>query len=186
MSLVGPYQRMVHATALSLTGNKDDAEDMVQSALLKALCHLDQFRRESRFGTWLIQITINEVRMRKRKDRRVEMIPIGYTAEDDMNYVPKDFQDWREIPSEALERAEIRESLVKALAELAQHYREVFVLRDIQERSVTETASVLGVSRSAVKTRLHRARLLLRDLLAPGFGLDRLAWNVREVRRPWE
>ena len=187
MALVRPYQRTVYATALSLLGNKEDAEDMVQNALLKALSCLSQFRRESMFGTWLVQITINEVRMRRRRDRRLEMVSLGFTPEDEKNYVPKDFQDWREIPSEALERREIREMLLKALGSIAQHYREAFVLRDIQELSIAQTATILGISPGAVKTRLHRARLMLRDILAPGFGQDgRLGWNVREIRRPWE
>jgi len=186
MALVGPHQRTVYATALSLLGNKDDAEDVVQNALLKAFSRLSQFRRESAFGTWLIQITINEVRMRWRRDRRVEMISLGNTSDDDATYVPMDFQDWREIPSEALERIEVRETLLKALASIAQRYREAFVLRDIQELSITETASVLGISRGAVKTRLRRARLMLRDILAPGLGQDgRLGWSVREVTKPW-
>jgi RNA polymerase sigma-70 factor (ECF subfamily) len=187
MELVRPYQRTVYATALSLLANKDDAEDVVQNALLKGFSRLSQFRRESAFGTWLIQITINEVRMKWRRDRRVEMISLGHTSDDDANYVPRDFQDWREIPSEALERAEVRETLLKALASIAQHYREAFVLRDIQELTITETASVLGISRGAVKTRLRRARLMLRDILAPGLGQDgRLGWCVREVTKPWE
>ncbi len=186
MALVRPHQRTVYATALSLLGNKDDAEDVVQNALLNAFSHLNQFRRESAFGTWLIQITINEVRMRWRKDRRAEMISLGHASDGDANYIPRDFQDWREIPSEALERAEVRETLLKALASIAQHYREAFVLRDIQELSITETASVLGISRGAVKTRLRRARLMLRDILAPGLGQDgRLGWSVREVTKPW-
>ena len=187
MALVRPYQRTVYATALSLLGNNEDAEDIVQNALLKALSRLSQFRRESMFGTWLVQITINEVRMRRRRDRRLEMVSLGFTPEDEKNYVPKDFQDWREIPSEALERTEIREMLLKALGSIAQHYREAFVLRDIQELSIAQTATILGISRGAVKTRLHRARLMLRDILAPGFGQDgRLGWSVREIRRPWE
>src|ERR1700722_8763538 len=113
MELVRPHQRTVYATALSLLANKGDAEDVVQNALLKGFSRLNQFRRESAFGTWLIQITINEVRMRWRRDRRVEMISLGHTSDDDANYVPKDFQDWREIPSEALERTEVRETLLK-------------------------------------------------------------------------
>jgi RNA polymerase sigma-70 factor (ECF subfamily) len=187
LDLVRPYQRTVYATAFSLIGNKEDAEDIVQSALLIAFSRLSQFRRESKFGTWLIQITINEVRMRKRRERRVQVISVGYTGAEEASYVPKDFQDWREIPSEALERSEIRAALLKALATLGQHYREAFVLRDIQELSITETATALGISRAAVKTRLHRARLMLRDILAPGLGQGgSLRLSAREVRRPWE
>jgi RNA polymerase sigma-70 factor (ECF subfamily) len=125
--------------------------------------------------------------MRKRRERRVQVISVGFTGAEEASYVPKDFQDWREIPSEALERSEIRAALLKALATLAQHYREAFVLRDIQELSITETATALGISRAAVKTRLHRARLMLRDILAPGLGLGgSLRLRALEVRRPWE
>jgi RNA polymerase sigma-70 factor (ECF subfamily) len=187
MALVRPYQRTVYAMALSLSRNKEDAEDIVQSALLKALSRLSQFRRESMFGTWLVQITINEVRMRRRKDRRIEMLSLGFTPEDKTNYVPKDFQDWREIPSEALERMEIRETLLRALASIAERYREAFVLRDVHDLSIADTATILGISRGAVKTRLHRARLMLREILAPGLSENgRLAWSTREAQKPWE
>ncbi len=189
LELIRPYERTVYATALSLVGNKDDVEDVVQTAMLKGLSKLSQFRREAAFGTWLVQITINEVRMRKRKERRVEMLSL--TPKQDENgerdYAPRDFEDWREIPSEALERAEVRDVLMKALSSLELDYREAFVLRDIHELSITDTAQILGISRGAVKTRLHRARLRLRDILSPGYGQDgRLGWSLREARNPWE
>jgi RNA polymerase sigma-70 factor, ECF subfamily len=189
LELIRPYERTVYATALSLVGNKDDVEDVVQTAMLKGLSKLSQFRREAAFGTWLVQITINEVRMRKRKERRVEMVSL--TPKQDENgerdYAPRDFEDWREIPSEALERAEVRDVLMKALSSLELDYREAFVLRDVHELSITDTAQILGISRGAVKTRLHRARLRLRDILSPGYGQDgRLGWSLREARNPWE
>ena len=102
-------------------------------------------------------------------------------------YIPKDFADWREIPSEALERNEIREALGKALTSLEEHYRLTFILRDVNELSITETASVLGISPAAVKSRLRSARLMLRDILSPGLqngGHVDLAF--KEVRKPWE
>jgi len=87
----------------------------------------------------------------------------------------------------ALERVEVREALVNALASLAQHYREAFVLRDMHELSISQTAGILGISPGAVKSRLRRARLMLRDMLAPGLGQDgRLGWTSKEVRKPWE
>jgi len=167
----------------SLLANKEDAEDVAQDALLKALARLNQFRKESTFGTWLIQIAINEARMRNRKQWRIPMLSL---RNDKDAYVPKDFEDWRDIPSTALERVEVRDALVKALGSLAQHYREAFVLRDIHELSISETSAILGISPGVVKSRLRRARLMLRDILAARLGHDgRLGW-ASKVRKPWE
>jgi RNA polymerase sigma-70 factor (ECF subfamily) len=168
--LIRPYERRVYATAFAITRNETDAEDVAQEALLKAFKHLDQFRSEARFSTWLIQITVNEARMRKRKERSSMVEPIEDHQDDEGNYTPRDFADWREIPSETLERKEIRQKLTEALSELGEKYREVFVLRDMQQLSIEQTAKMLNISTAAVKTRLLRARLMLRDLLAPGFG----------------
>jgi RNA polymerase sigma-70 factor (ECF subfamily) len=103
------------------------------------------------------------------------MEPIADRQDEEGNYTPRDFADWREIPSETLERNEVRQKLAEALAELGQIYREVFVLRDMQHLSIEETAKALGISTASVKTRLLRARLMLRDLLAPGLGG---AWSM--------
>jgi RNA polymerase sigma-70 factor (ECF subfamily) len=187
MDLIRPHQRTVYATAFALLVNKQDAEDVAQDALLKALARLNQFRKESTFGTWLIQIAMNEARMRNRKQWRIPMLSLTDDKDGAKAYVPKDFEDWREIPSTALERVETREALVKALCSLARHYREAFVLRDIHELSISETSAVLGISPGAVKSRLRRARLMLRDILAPGLAQDgRLGWVSKEVRKPWE
>jgi len=187
MDLIRPHQRTVYATVFSLLANKEDAEDVAQDTLVKALARLHQFRRESTFGTWLIQIAINEARMRNRKQWRVPMTSLTHNKHDEKADVPKDFEDWRDIPSTALERVEVREALVKALGSLAQHYREAFVLRDIHELSISQTSGLLGISPGAVKTRLRRARLMLRDMLAPGLGQDgKLGWTSKEVRKPWE
>jgi RNA polymerase sigma-70 factor (ECF subfamily) len=165
--LVKPYERRVYGTALVLLRNEADAEDVAQEAILKAFTHLRQFRGESRFSTWLIQITVNEARMRQRKQHADLFEPIGESQDEEAGYTPRDFADWREIPSEALERSELRTLLAKALASLAQKYREVFLLRDVEHMSIDETAKALGISIPSVKTRLLRARLMLRDLLAP-------------------
>jgi RNA polymerase sigma-70 factor (ECF subfamily) len=187
MDLVRPHQRMVYATVFSLLANKEDAEDVAQDTLVKSLARLHQFRRESSFGTWLVQIAINETRMRNRKQWRVPMMSLTQNKHDEKADVPKDFEDWREIPSTVLERVEVREALVKALSSLAQHYREAFVLRDIHELSISQTSATLGISPGAVKSRLRRARLMLRDMLAPGLGqYGRLGWTSKEVRKPWE
>ena len=187
MDLIRPHQRTVYATVFALLANKENAEDVAQDASLKALARLNQFRRESSFGTWLIQIAINEARMRNRKQWRIPMLSLTDDKDDAKPYVPKDFEDWREIPSTALERVEVRDALVKALGSLAQHYREAFVLRDIHELSISEASAILRISPGAVKSRLRRARLMLRDILAPGLGQDGgLGWASKEVRKPWE
>jgi len=167
--LVRPYERQVYVIALTILRNEADAEDIVQEALLKAFTHLAQFRSESRFSTWLTQIAINEARMKIRRNHVETMRPMDEHENEEGDYTPSNFMDWREIPSEALERKEVREKLVAALGSLAQKYREVFVLRDVQNLSTDETAQALGISSGLVKTRLLRARLMLRDLLASGF-----------------
>jgi RNA polymerase sigma-70 factor, ECF subfamily len=171
-TLVKPYERRVYMTALALLRNQADAEDVAQEAILKAFTHLNQFRGESRFSTWLIQITVNEARMRQRKQHAELFEPIADTPGqgEEGAYTPRDFADWREIPSEALERSELRTLLTRALASLAQKYREVFLLRDVQHLSIEETARMLSISVASVKTRLLRARLMLRDILAPSLA----------------
>ena len=186
--LIQPYERRMYAAAFALLRNQADAEDVAQEAALKAFKHIGQFRAEARFSTWLIQITINEARMWRRKGHAHMMEPIAIREDKDTegNYTPRDFADWREIPSETLERHEVRQKLAEALASLGQIYREVFVLRDMQQLSIEETAKALGISTASVKTRLLRARLMLRDLLAPGLGGS---WSSRlsfeKGTKPW-
>ena len=137
--------------------------------MLKALTNIRQFRAEARFSTWLIQITVNEALMRRRRERTVVMEGIDERPDEESDYAPRDFADWREIPSESLERKEVRQRLAEALATLDRKYREVFVLRDMEQLNIQETAEALGISVASVKTRLLRARLMLRDLLAGGW-----------------
>ena len=184
--LIRPYERRVYAAAFAMLRNETDAEDCAQEAVLKAFKHIRQFRAEARFSTWLIQIAVNEARMRRRKERADLVEPIDKEKNEEGSYMPRDFADWREIPSEVLERKEVREKLAEALASLGQIYREVFVLRDMEQMSIEETANALGISTASVKTRLLRARLMLRDLLAPGLGG---AWSSRlafaKGTKPW-
>jgi len=184
--IVKPYERRIYSTAFAILRNEAEAEDAAQEAVLKALTHIQQFRAEARFSTWLTQITVNEALMRRRKAHAEIMEPIGEREENDGTYTPRDFADWREIPSEVLERKEIRQKLASAVAALAEKYREVFVLRDIQHLSIEDTAEALGISRASVKTRLLRARLMLRDLLSPGLGgtfFSRLPFE--KGTKPW-
>lgn len=184
--LVKPYERRIYTAAFAILRNEAEAEDAAQEAMLKALTHIRQFRAEARFSTWLTQITVNEALMRRRKAHSEIMEPIGERQEEDGTYTPRDFADWREIPSEVLERKEIRQKLASAVAGLAAKYREVFMLRDVQHLSIEETAEALGITQASVKTRLLRARLMLRDLLAPGLGgswFGRLPFE--KGNKPW-
>jgi len=168
--LIRPYEKRVYAAALALLRNEADAEDCAQEAVLKAFKNIRQFRSEAKFSTWLIQIAVNEARMRRRKQRADLIEPIERDQREEGTYAPREFADWREIPSETLERKEVREKLAEALSSIGEIYREVFVLRDMEQLSIEETAKALGISTASVKTRLLRARLMLRELLAPGLG----------------
>jgi RNA polymerase sigma-70 factor (ECF subfamily) len=185
--LVRPYERAIYLTAFSIINNDADAEEVVQEAILKAFKAIGSFRAEAKFSTWLIQITMNEARMKRRKDRRhlFESLDQPKKGEDDGDYIPHDFADWREIPSEALENARLREGLKKGLASLSAKYRQVLILRDIEHLNIAETAKLIGISESAVKTRLLRARLMMRDALAPGFDGAWKKGRQYEKVRPW-
>jgi RNA polymerase sigma-70 factor (ECF subfamily) len=185
--LVRPYERSIYMAAFSVIGNEADAEEVSQEAVLKAYTHLARFRAEAKFRTWIVQITLNEARMKLRKDRRKLYESLDDTCEDqDGDYVPKDYADWREIPSETLQKKELQQALARALASLAPKYREVFVLRDVQKLSIAETARMLDITESSVKTRLLRARLQMRDALAPGID-GSWATGREEYKkvRPW-
>lgn len=167
--LLKPYERMIYVSALSILGNEADAEEAAQESILKAFRALPRFRKESKFSTWLVQIVINESKMKLRKDRRRLYDSLDEaTQSEDGDYIPRDFADWREIPSEALQNQELRQALATALATLPAKYRSVLVLRDVQQLNIRETAEMLGISEANVKTRLSRARLQMRDALAPG------------------
>jgi len=183
--LVRPHERGIYLAALSVLNNDADAEEVVQEAILKAFKALPRFRGDARFSTWIIQITINEARMKLRKDRRhlYDSLDQPRRGEDEGDYVPRDFADWREIPSEALETARLRQALRRALDSLSPKYRQVLVLRDVEHLNIAETAKLLGITEAAVKTRLLRARLIMRDALAPGFdGAWRKGLEYAKVR----
>ena len=184
--LVRPYERLVYVTAISILKNQADAEEVAQEAVLKAFSKLSSFRAECKFSTWLIQITYNEARMRLRKDHRHLYESIDEQLEgSEGDYWPRDFADWRPIPSELLEENETRQALQNALNSLSPTHREIVILRDVQNLSIKDAATILGVSEGIVKTRLHRARLVLRDALAP--GIDG-CWSTRrsyQKVRPW-
>jgi RNA polymerase sigma-70 factor (ECF subfamily) len=186
-SLVQPCERGVFAAAMSILNNPADAEEVAQEAVLKAFSALPRFRGESKFSTWLIQITINEARLKVRKDRKHLYESVDEQKTDEQgDYFPKDYADWREIPSETLHRKELREALQRALNSLPTKYREVLILRDVQHLSIQETAQVLGITEGSVKTRLLRARFQMRDALAPGIdGSWYSGKQEYEKVRPW-
>jgi RNA polymerase sigma-70 factor, ECF subfamily len=166
--LVRPYEKSLYLATYSILQNEQDAEDAAQEAVLKALKNLRNFRAESKFSTWLISIAINEARGRLRHARVLKFESVDEAAEDgEGGFVPALIRDWREVPSEALERKELRELLKSAIASLPEIYREVLILRDVEEMSIAETAAALGVSEGVVKTRLLRARLMMQKILAP-------------------
>lgn len=169
--LVQPHLHALLIVARTILRNLGDAEEVAQESVLKGFCQIQGFRGEAKLSTWLIQITINEAKCRLRKDRRFlyRSLEEPRTANGD-EYSPRDFTDWRELSSEALEHKELRQALEHALASLPEKYREVFTLRDIAHLSADETAQALGLTLGNVKTRLLRARLQMRDALAPGFG----------------
>lgn len=164
--LVRPCERQLFAAAFSILRSQVDAEEVVQEAVLKAFRARSAFRGDCKFSTWLIQITINEAKTRLRKDRRHLFESIEGGKEDEGDYMPRDFADWRPIPSQALEQRELREVLTQALNDLPLNYRLVMVLRDVEQLSIDETARILGISIANVKIRLLRARLRMRDALA--------------------
>jgi len=178
--LIRPYERSVYLMALSLLHNESEAEDAAQEAFIKAYRALGRFRSESRFSTWLISIVLNEARGRLRNKKPGLTDSIDDTA--DSSITPAQLTDWREIPSESLERQEIRTLIRRALSELPVAYREVFVLRELEERNVQETAETLGISVASVKMRLHRARMMLQKQLAPQL---KSAVPVSRRRFPW-
>ncbi|MGE5323199.1 MAG: sigma-70 family RNA polymerase sigma factor [Actinomycetota bacterium] len=171
-TLVSPHLQSIKLISYSILKNSHDTDDVVQETILKAYLHLDQLRAGESFKAWLLRIAGNEARMRIRKDRR----HLYSSVEQDINekpFQPRQFVEWRNIPSEDLQRDEVRTALTAALACLEDGYREVFVLRDVQHLSAAEAGRVLGISEGAVNTRLHRARLQMREHLTPFFKAPR-------------
>jgi RNA polymerase sigma-70 factor (ECF subfamily) len=165
--LIRPYERSVYVMALSYMKNEADAEDVAQEAFLRAILKLSSFRAESKFSTWLISITINEARTRLRRQALVRMEPLDQLPDEDKGISPALLRDWREIPSEAVERDEVRVLIQRAVEQLPEIYRQVFLLRDVEELTINETAEALNISIPTVKVRLHRARMMLQKQLAP-------------------
>jgi RNA polymerase sigma-70 factor (ECF subfamily) len=167
--LVKRYDRKLLRIAQHLTHNREDAEDVVQEAFLKAFQHLDQFRETSKFSTWLIRITLNQSLMKLRKRRPTKEVSIDRDFHSGEENLPIDVADWAPNPEEVYRASELRDILRKTLQELGPGLRIVFVLRDIEGLSLEQTAEALSLSLSAVKARSWRARLQLRERLSKYF-----------------
>ncbi len=166
--LIRPCERPIYLLLHSLLRNEADAEDAAQETVIKVYRNLDRFRGESQFRTWVLSIARNEGlgRLRKLAVRREDSLD-AETDEQTGDYTPAILTSWREVPSIALEQKELWALLRQAIDNLPESYRNIVVLRDIEELDIRETAAVLGISEGAVKVRLHRARALLQRELAP-------------------
>jgi len=172
--LVKSCERRVWAIAWRLVGDREEAENIVQGAFLKAMEALDSFRGEAGFCTWIGRIATNEGLEILRRRRRKDALSLDelVTESDDDGPVPRPelLADWREDPSRSVEREELRLILDRALDTLSPGMRAVFVLRDVEGRSTAETAEALGITETNTKVRLLRARLALREKLTEAFG----------------
>ncbi len=162
--LVNRYERKIFRLAQNITQNREDAEDVIQDAFLKSFEHLSEFQGDSRFYTWLVRIAVNEALMKLRK-RRPNQVSLDDPVKSEDDLMPREIQDWGPTPEQRYAQTELHGILSEVIGQLDPTFRIVFVLRDIEELSTAETAQVLGLSVPAVKSRLLRARLKLRQKL---------------------
>jgi len=170
--LVNKYDRKLFRVAQSVTHNFEDSQDAVQEAFLKAYQHLAEFREASQFSTWLIRITLNESLMKLRKQRVAREVPLDEDSQADKDILTE-VRDWAPNPEQLYWTSELRSILIQTIEEVRPSLRDVFVLRDVEGLSTEQAAVALGLTRSAVKARLWRARLLLRKNLNRYFGKRR-------------
>jgi RNA polymerase sigma-70 factor (ECF subfamily) len=162
--LVNRYEKKIFRLTMNITRNREDAEDAMQDAFMKAYSHLDKFHEDSRFYTWLVRIAANEALMRLRK-RRPNQVSLDEPIESEDDFIPQQIQDWGPSPEQRFAQTEMRDILRNVIEELTPDFRIVFVLRDVEGLSTEETAEAVGISEAAVKSRLLRARLKLRQKL---------------------
>jgi len=166
--LIKPCERAVYFLLLSLLRNEAEAEDAAQETAIKVYRNLHLFRGDSQFRTWVLSIARNEGlgRLRRAENRREDSLD-ALTEDQAGDFTPAILMIWREVPAEALERKELGTLLRQAIEGLPEIYRNVVLLRDIEEMDVREAAAALGITEGAVKVRLHRARAMLQRDLAP-------------------
>jgi RNA polymerase sigma-70 factor, ECF subfamily len=167
-TLVERYERKIFRLTMNITQNREDAEDAMQEAFLKAFEHLGEFQGNSRFYTWLVRIAVNQALMKLRK-RRPNQVSLDAEVDTGEDTIPREVEDWGPSPEDRYKRSELSGILSQAIGELDPPFRIVFQLRDIEELSTEETAEALGLSVPAVKSRLLRARLKLRQKLTRYF-----------------
>ena len=168
-SLVKKYDRNVFRIANHITHNREDAEDVVQDAFLKAYENLEQFQGQSKFYTWLVRIAVNEALMKLRKRRPERTVSLDEDVKTEEDSLPREVADWSPNPEQQYSQAELKDILTRTIQGLPQGFRTVFVLRDVEGLSTEDTAEALDLSIPAVKSRLLRARLQLRDRLSRFF-----------------
>jgi RNA polymerase sigma-70 factor (ECF subfamily) len=179
--LVNRYDRNVFRIAQHITHNEEDAQDVVQDAFLKAYQNLEQFQGNSKFYTWLVRIAVNEALMKLRKRRNEKTVSLDEDVETDEGSIPREVADWSPNPEQIYGQSELGDILKKTIQGLPPGFRTVFVLRDVEGLSTEETAEMLGLSVPAVKSRLLRARLQLRERLAKYFKARKNGDGQREV-----
>src|SRR6267378_2086317 len=167
--LVNRYERKIFRLAKHITQNDEDAEDVLQETFLKAYSHLDTFQGQSKFYTWIVRIAVNEALMKLRKRKSSKTVSLDEPTDTGEETMVREIAVWDEDPEQKYSQSELREILDKAVESLKPAFRTVFVLRDIEELSTEETASALDISIPAVKSRLLRARLQLREKLTKFF-----------------
>jgi len=163
-TLVSRYERKIFRLTQNITQNREDAEDAMQEAFLKAFEHLGEFEGNSRFYTWLVRIAVNQALMKLRR-RRPNVVSLDDEIDTGEDMMPREVEDWGPSPIERYEQTELSGILSRVISELDPPFRIVFQLRDIEQLSTEETAEALGLSVPAVKSRLLRARLKLRQKL---------------------
>ncbi len=163
--LVKRYERRLLRTSQTITRNREDSEDAVQEALLRAFRNLAEFREDSQFSTWLIRITVNQSLMKLRKQRTYKEVSLDESFESNGEVLPLDVPDRAPSPEQLCWASELRVILVRTVEELRPLLRTVFLLRDVEGLSIEQTAQVLNLSQAAVKARLWRVRLHLRERL---------------------
>jgi RNA polymerase sigma-70 factor (ECF subfamily) len=168
-TLVNRYDGKILRLTQHITGNREDAEDALQEAFLKAFSHLKQFQGDSRFYTWLVRIAVNESLMKLRKRKTANTVSLDEPIETDDDSLPREVAAWDPNPEERYQQQELREILDRSVASLPPIFRTVLVLRDLDHLSTEETAEALNLSVPAVKSRLLRARLQLREKLSKYF-----------------
>ncbi len=171
--LMKQYDRKVFRIAQHITQNREDAEDIVQDTFLKAFTKLEQFQGNAKFYTWLVRIAVNESLMRLRKRRTSKTVSMDEDVQTEEGSIPRDFADWSPNPEQNYRQSEMAEILRKNVQGLPPGFRAVFALRDIDGLSTEETAEALGLSVPAVKSRLLRARLQLRERLSKHFRIPK-------------